>query len=322
MKSNKTLIKDIYKNKLIRFSDHLAQPIKPKINISTVVTYQCSLNCPYCNQKIDRNNILKSKKDFKLINLILYEKVLQKMFDEFLRNKNINLNDFNVAFNILGGELSELPLNYNIELINIHQRIIKKYNLNVEITWLSNFTQNNNYFKKIFDELNNFNHKENDKIYNFELLFSIHGEYLKNHSKEKIKDKFIDLFKYKNINEHTCIKIFGKHLSKYFINELHKNHNFNNSFEIGDLNFLSYSRQFKNNYDLIRPVKCYNFNYDITPDLSIINQCNKDPEGKTIRMNYFNFKCNDIKKCNKKCPIGDFEFNVYKKVMKKDNENE
>jgi len=297
MKSNKILSKklyqNIYKKGIIRYSSFLSWPIKPKINISILPTYKCSLNCTYCLQK-------REKKIKKILPLKLLEKLLNKFFFEL---ENRDLIKYRFAFNILGGELSELLLQYNLDLLDIIITKIKKYNLNTELTWLSNFTQENNYY------LNIYNFLDEKKVLNkidFEFLFSIHSQFIKNTSNEHIQTKLLNLFEENNkITENTCIKVFGKNLAQKYIKSLKP---FTPSFEIGDLNFLSYNKQFKKNKEKLRVVKCYSYNYDITPFGDIINQCGR-------KMNYFNFKINDLKKCNKKCPIGEIEFNVYKELI-------
>jgi len=297
MKSNKIHSKksstDIYKLGIIRYSDALVWPIKPKINISIVTTYKCSLGCPYCLQN-------KEKKINKLLSLKLFEKLLNKMFLEF---KKENILNYKFAFSILGGEISELPLKYNLDLLDIIIDKIEKYKLDVEITWLSNFVQDNEYYLSIYNYLIKRNVLE---IIDFEFLFSIHSQFIKNKSNEFIQNKLKSLFKSKNtITQNTCIKIFGKNNAQKYIKTLLP---FKPSFEIGDLNYLSYKKKFNNELNNLRVVKCYNYNYDINPFGEIINRCGRN-------MTYFNFKANDLKKCNKMCPVGDVEFNTYKELI-------
>jgi len=274
--------------------------IIPEIKLYIEPFYTCNYDCSYCYLG------KKSKKEINYTKLYWFlEKKFLPAIDKYIYKHLKDIPQKIIEITLVGGELSIKPLEWNINFIEKIKKIFINYFDYVEINFLTNLFRPASYYIDLAYNIL-FNEEKN---FDFSVCATLHEEF---ETLENFLKKLIE------INENN-IDIVGQIFKTK--EEIYKNNRNlkslidycfeKNIIRIKYIDQLNYINFFNKHKSLIRPVKCYAYNYKIKPDFTIYHRC------ELQEMDLFNFKPKLYYFCKRHCACADDEHCFKKELLKK-----
>jgi len=265
-------------------STHFHNPLYKTCQLRIIPFTKCNFSCSYCEfWKYESKEM-----NFKLLNHFIEKKFIPEMSE-------IDFNSLEIA--LQGGELSIKNLNWFDNFLEILKKL-KKLNKKIHIVFFTNFYRKNEYYDKLAKKfLKHFN--------TLDFIVSYHEE-------------FWELNKFLNkIDEFTKFTDNKLNIVSTFFRKIDNNKLFSKLFDNGNIQYQSindkdYYDKFNEYKNILRPVKCYAYDYIIDPDITIKHYCNKQ------KFSLFKFKPKEYYMCDTSCSCASQEYMFKKELIKRD----